>query len=131
MRNRRDLEGEAESWEATGRIWEERIHGHNASGGDGRRTDATGAGGGSGFALEIWLLGKLRQGGPGASRRKKAGPRQNQTGRNYPELEITLSVPRTSGGQGRHDATGCMAVFLLMSIFNFVQSCTKRCSILT
>ena len=31
--------------------------------------------GGGGFALGVWLLGKLRQGAPGASGRKKVAPR--------------------------------------------------------
>ena len=38
----------------------------------------------------VWLLGKLRQGAPGASGQKKAAPGQNEPGRNHPELEFML-----------------------------------------
>ena len=76
-----------------GRNWaclEERIRGRKASGGGGRRTGASGAAGVRGFALGVWLLGKLRQGVPGASGRKKVAPGQNEPGRKHPELEFTL-----------------------------------------
>ena len=45
---------------------------------------------GRGFALKVWLLGKLCQGAPSASRRKKAVPRQNDPGGKHPDLEFTL-----------------------------------------
>ena len=51
---------------------------------------ASGAAGGSGFALGVWLLGKLRQGAPGAFGRHKAAPRRNKPGWKHPELEFTL-----------------------------------------
>ena len=63
---RRGSAGGGLSWEGAGRVWEERIRGRKASGGEGRRTGAPGAAGGRGFALGVWLLGKLRQGAPGA-----------------------------------------------------------------
>ena len=74
----RDSEGERVSWEGTGRVWEERIRRRKASGGGGRRTGASGAAGGSGFALGVWLLSKLRQGAPGASGRKEVAPGRNE-----------------------------------------------------
>ena len=85
----RGSEGEGVSWEGTGRVWKERLRGRKASGGDGRRTGASGAAGWSGFALGVWLLGKLRQGAPGASGRKKAAPGRNEPGQKHPELEFT------------------------------------------
>ena len=86
----RGSEGGGVSWEGAGRVWEERIRGGKASGGGGRRTGASGAAGGRGFALGVWLLGKLRQGAPGASERKKVAPGRNEPGRKHPELEFTL-----------------------------------------
>ena len=87
---RRGLEKGGVSWEGTGRVWEKRIRGQKASGGGSRRTGASGATGGRGFALGVWLLDKLRQGAPGASGRKKIAPRRNEPGRKHPELEFTL-----------------------------------------
>jgi len=84
------LRGRGVSWEGTGHVWEERIRGRKASGGGGRRTGASGAAGGRGFALGVWLLGKLRQCPPGASGRKKVAPGRNEPGRKHPELEFTL-----------------------------------------
>ena len=86
----RGSEGEGVSWEGTGCVWEKRIRDQKASGGGGRRTGASSAAGGSGFALGVWLLGKLRQGAPGASGRKKAARGRNEPGRKHPELEFTL-----------------------------------------
>ena len=86
----RGSEVEGVSWEGTGRVWEERIPGRKACGGGGRRTGASGPAGGSGFALGVWLLGKLRQGAPGASGRKKAALGPNELRRKHPELEFTL-----------------------------------------
>ena len=102
------------SCEGAGRVWEERIRGRKASGEGGRRTGPSGAAGGRGFALGVWLLGKLRQGAPGASGRKKVAPGRKEPGRKHPELEFTLYAPGTSGGRGEQDATGRRAVFLLM-----------------
>ena len=79
----RGSEGGGVSWEGAGRIWEERIRGRKACRREGRRTGASGAAGGRGFALGVWLLGKLRQGAPAASGR-------NKPGRKHPEMEFTL-----------------------------------------
>ena len=86
----RGSEGERVLWEGTWRVGEERIRGRKASGGGARRTGASSAAGGSGFALGVWLLGKLRQGAPGASGRKKAALGQNEPGRKHSVLEFTL-----------------------------------------
>ena len=51
---------------------------------------ASGAAGGWGFALGVWLLGKLRQGPPGASEGKKVAPGRNEPGRKHPEREFML-----------------------------------------
>ena len=78
------------SWEGTGRVWEERIRGRKACGVGGRRTGASTAAGGRGFALRVWLLGKLCQGAPGASGQKNVAPGRNEPGRKHPELEFRL-----------------------------------------
>ena len=83
-------EGGGVSWEGAGRVWDERFRGRKASGKGGRGTAASGAAGRRGFALGVWLLGKLRQGAPGASRWKKVAPGRNEPGRKHPELEYTL-----------------------------------------
>ena len=83
---RRGSEGGGVSWEGARHVWEERIRGRKASGGGGRRTGTSGAAGGRGFALGVWLLGKLRQGAPGAFGRKKVAPGRNEPGRKHPEL---------------------------------------------
>ena len=72
--------GRGVSWEGTGRVWEERIHGRKASGEGGGRTGASGAAGGRGFALGVWLVGKVLQGAPGASGRKKVAAGRNVLG---------------------------------------------------
>ena len=46
--------------------------------------------GGSGFALGVWLLCKLRQDAPGTSRQKNAMPGRNKPGRKPIELVFTL-----------------------------------------
>jgi len=51
---------------------------------------ASGSAGGRGFALGVWLLGKLHQGAPSASGPKKVAPGQNEPRRKHPELEFTL-----------------------------------------
>ena len=51
---------------------------------------ASGAAGGRGFALGVWSLGKLRQGAPGASVRKKVSLGRNEPWRKHPDLEFTL-----------------------------------------
>ena len=84
---------------------------------------ASGTAGGRAFALGVWLLGKVRLKTPDASGRKQVAPRQNEPGRKYPELEFTLSVPGTSGGQGAPDGPGCRVVSLLMP----VCSCSPVC----
>ena len=86
----RGSEGGGVSWEGAGCVWEERIRGRKASGEGGRRTGASGAAGGKGFALRVWLLGKLRQGAPGTSGQKMVAPGRNEPGRKHPELEFTL-----------------------------------------
>ena len=86
----RGSEGGGVSWAGAGRVWEERIRGRKASGGGGKRTGASGAAGGRGFALGVWLLDKLRQSAPGASGRKQVAPGRNEPGRKHPKLEFML-----------------------------------------
>ena len=86
----RGSEGGGVSWEGARRLREERIRGRKASRGGGRRTGTYGAAGGRGFALGVRLLGKLRQGVPGVSGRKKVAPGRNEPGRKHSELEFTL-----------------------------------------
>ena len=61
----RGSEGGGVSWEGAGCVWEERIRGRKASGGGGRRTGASGAAGGRGFALGGMVA---RQTAPGCTR---------------------------------------------------------------
>ena len=88
-RVRKTSRGRGVSWEGTWRVWEERIHGRKASEGGCRRTGASAAAAGWSFALGVWLLGKLRQGAPSTSGRKKVALRQNELRRKHPELEFT------------------------------------------
>jgi len=69
---------------------------------------------GGGVLRWVWLLGKLRQGAPGVSGRKKVAPGRNEPGRKHPELVFTLQAPGTSVGKGQQHATGRRPVFLLM-----------------
>ena len=51
---------------------------------------ASGTAGGRGFALGVWLLGKVRRTTPKASGRKKVAPRQHEPRSKYLEQEFML-----------------------------------------
>ena len=78
------------SWDGTGRQWKGRGYDRKAPG------EATGEPGsiwhgrGRGFALEEWLLGKVRWTALDASGHKKVAPGQTEPRHKYQELEFTL-----------------------------------------